>query len=120
MKTMEQFEKDIRKDFENADGFDALVVDIIQTSESVDPELHSEIGGGEASIDCRLRYHNGSFYWLVGLSDYDQDHRGHWGCCSVLGNLTKEHAKSLAEHLLEQVIDSANDEFACNNHNRAS
>jgi len=107
MITIEQLEKEIRKDFESAGGFSALIADILQVSEMVDPKLHGESDFEEASIDCRLRYHKGSFYWLTGSSDYDQDHRGYWGCSCVIGKMSKSDAKAVAYNMLEQVIESA-------------
>ena len=106
---MSDYEKQIRADFENAGGMDAMIVDIMAVSETIDgdPSLYSIGDGDEPVIDCRLRWHNGNFSWVTGPSDYDQDHRGHWGCGCVGGEMTEEDARSMGEAMLEQVLESA-------------
>ncbi len=103
---MKTTEETVRSDFESTGGFDALIEDILDLSKCVNPEDHSEFGIDEPYISCRLRYYNGSFQWLTGASDYDRDHRGHWGSSSVTQNMTAEEARSVAEDLFEQVLDS--------------
>jgi hypothetical protein len=102
-----QIESAIRRDFESAGGIDALTDDILFLSADVNPEDHSEPGVDDPSIDCRLRHHDGSFQFLSGSSDYDQDHRGDWGAASVIADMSLEDARGIADDLLDQVIDSA-------------
>ena len=99
-------EKTVLADFEECGGLNALVADILETSACVDPVDHYAGEHEEAFIECRLRYHCGCFYWLVGLSDYDQDHRGHWGASSVIADMDEAAARAVAEDLLEQVLES--------------
>ena len=59
----------------------------------------------EPSVDCRLRYHDGEWFFLVGPSDYDFDHRGHWGCSGIEYGLTAGKARDIAYNLFEQVME---------------
>lgn len=64
----------------------------------------------DETTDVRLQvYENGKWVLRVGLSDYDQDHRGYWGASSVNTECTQENIRSIAESLLEQ----AQDQKAC-------
>ena len=102
-----ELETTIKADFESAGGIKALAADILYLSADVNADDHSEPGVDEPFIDCRLRYHNGMFSFLTGSSDYDQDHRGHWGCSSVGMDCTDDESRSIADDLLDQVIDDA-------------
>jgi hypothetical protein len=54
-------------------------------------------------IDVRLQvYPDGDWAVRSGSSDYDQDHRGHWGAASVPGNDRRFSAKDVARGLIEQ------------------
>lgn len=105
-----KIEKQIRADFKVAGGMDAVASDILYVSEITiggDPKLYAGDGDEEPSIDCRLRWYDGIFSFVTGLSDYDQDHRGHWGCSCVVGGMTEEDARSMGLEMLEQVLESA-------------
>lgn len=69
--------------------------------------VRTELRRGEIDeTDVRLRVHEGSFWLLFGASDYDTDHRGHWGASSVRANSDKECLKSVARELLDQVAEA--------------
>lgn len=59
----------------------------------------------EQGIDVRLRVYDGGWQILSGLSDYDQDHRGFWGCSSVPGNGKRFRSEEIARDLIEQARD---------------
>jgi hypothetical protein len=42
----------------------------------------------------------------VGLSDYDQDHRGYWGASGVPGRRRRFNALDVARDLLSQVREA--------------
>ncbi len=99
-------------------GIESLATDLLALSADVDD--HDPLGllddpsdpDCQPTIDCRLNYQPtpnlpmSTWYFLTGLSDYDQDHRGHWGASSVGANLTEEAARAIAADLLNQVLDS--------------
>lgn len=100
--------KQARADHKDAGGHDALVIDLLALSASIDdynPADLTEPGCDEPTIDCRLRYHDGAFSFLTGSSDYDQDHRGSWGASCVGPNLLSDDALGIAIDLLDQVLD---------------
>lgn len=56
--------------------------------------------------DCDVRlqvYPNGQWAVRWGLSDYDQDHRGFWGCSSVSPTDSNLMLRVVTKQLLEQV-----------------
>jgi len=54
-------------------------------------------------VDVRLQVmDDGEWILHVGLSDYDQDHRGYWGAAGVPGNGRRFNATAVARDLLEQ------------------
>lgn len=55
-------------------------------------------------VDVRLRIRNGNWFVHTGSSDYDQDHRGHWGASALPYGRT--NLKDLALDLLGQVRES--------------
>ena len=62
--------------------------------------------GGPAFTDVRLQvYEDGSWSIRTGSSDYDQDHRGHWGASSL--SYDRENLRDLARDLLEQAKEHA-------------
>lgn len=97
---------DIREAFDSDGGRDALAKDLLALSAKVEDGF---IGPGEdeASIDVRLRYHAGSMYLHTGDSSYDQDGRGYWAASSVGQNMTLGDCLSLADGLLEELLDDA-------------
>ncbi len=97
-----------RIDYLDAGEIDALVTELLSLSTEVDkydPADLTEPGCDEPTIDCRLRYHDGSFSLLTGDSSYDQDHRGYWGVSCVDSNLSANDARNTAIDLLDQVLD---------------
>ncbi len=103
---MTTLEDKIRLDFESEGGLDALVADILSLSQEVSVADRCAPGEFEPSVDFRIQYHDGCFYWYTGDFSVDQDHRGHWGASSVIQDMTAEDARSVAEDLLDQVIES--------------
>ena len=76
----------VSADFEECDDDDESYLDIrLQISES---DYGSDYGS-EWSI------HTGS-------SDYDQDHRGFWGCSSISGEESTEDIIEIVEDIVEQ------------------
>ncbi len=63
-----------------------------------------EESGEEPGMDVRLQYHdNGGWCLHTGDSQYDQDHRGHWGA----GYLTRAtNCRELAKELIDEVVES--------------
>lgn len=67
----------------------------------------------EEGVDVRLQvYDDGSWAVRWGSSDYDQDHRGHWGAASVPGNGRNFRSVDCARHLLDQARNSHADNEA--------
>jgi len=104
-------ESQIRSDFKDNGGIPALVADLLALSVTVagvyrtqDPADLIDPDCDSPFIDCRLRYHDGSFSFITGDSQYDQDHRGHWGSSCVGLDLTTEEATSIALDLLDQIL----------------
>ena len=98
-----------KSDFVADGGYDALAADLVVLSsqiEDYDPDDLTGYGDDEPSIDCRLRYHDGSWSLLSGDASYDQDHRGHWGASSVGPNLSADDARDIVKDLVEQILDS--------------
>jgi len=56
--------------------------------------------------DVRLRLFEGSWYVYHGPSDYDQDHRGHWGASIVARTDTIRSLRATAEDLTDQALES--------------
>jgi hypothetical protein len=97
------------QDFDAEGGVTALAGTLMHLSQTVaiyDPAALIEPGCDEPTIDCRLRYHDGRWFFYTGDSSYDQDHRGHWGASCVGADLTEEDARELAANLLNQVLES--------------
>lgn len=67
---------------------------------------------GIEDTDVRLRVHNGSWYVYSGSSDYDQDHRGHWGSSSVEAEGSDKSIEATARYLIDEVEDSYSQEVA--------
>lgn len=109
---MEAWEKKIQDDFEDAGGIDALAADLMSLSSKVEDDMIDE-GCDEPTIDCRLQYHDGLFYFHTGDSSYDQDHRGAWGCSCVGQDLDFDTAKEIATGLLDQVLDDVATQDLC-------
>lgn len=58
-------------------------------------------------VDVRLQvYEDGEWAVRWGLSDYDQDHRGHWGASSVPGGKRRFNSRETARDLIEQAKES--------------
>ncbi len=79
---------------------------ICVSAEVIEPDPDDYPDGsdlGEAFIDVRLRYFDGTWALHTGSSDYDTDHRGAWGASSVPADLDQSSAESIAYELLEQV-----------------
>ena len=63
-------------------------------------------------VDVRLQvYPDGRWAIRVGMSDYDQDHRGYWGAASVPGGNRRFNSNEVAKEL----IDQAHDHYYANN-----
>ncbi len=65
----------------------------------------TENGSDFAGTDCRLQVQDDCWQFHSGSSDYDQDHRGAWGCSSVPFACTWREAREIARDLLDQVLD---------------
>jgi hypothetical protein len=63
-------------------------------------------GWGIDETDIRLQVVDGGWYYHTGDSQYDQDHKGYWGCSGVSSTSTKEECRSIARSLIEQAKDS--------------
>ena len=63
----------------------------------------SEEGTDFVGTDCRLQAVDGGWQLHTGSADYDQDHRGAWGCGSIRRGCTRSEAKELA-HKLAAVV----------------
>jgi hypothetical protein len=102
-----------RDDFRSFGGLESLAKDLANISEfDIEPctaDDDDDPYDGGRSVDVRLRYHSGSFSLNSGDSSYDQDHRGDWGASSVGPDLSQSDAMTLAEELLEEVLDSVAD-----------
>jgi hypothetical protein len=75
-------------------------------------ELRNINANVEGDCDVRLQvYNNGEWAIRFGLSDYDTDHRGYWGCGLIPGvvdgKVTRFNAYGLARELLDQAKESA-------------
>lgn len=92
-------------EFKDTGGIDGLSKWIKSISDNVDPTDHDDHSGDDPSIDIRLRYHDGSWFTYSGSSDYDQDHRGSWGCSCVIANMTMDNCRDTAIDLKEQVLE---------------
>ena len=60
---------------------------------------------GLEDTDVRLRVHNGDWYVYSGSSDYDQDHRGHWGSSSIEATESNKSLEGTASYLIDEVED---------------
>ena len=60
----------------------------------------------EPSVDCELRYHDGEWFFLVGLPGYDFDHRGFWGASCFGRHYSKQKSRDVAHYLLGEVMDA--------------
>lgn len=109
MMTWEQAEVQARKSFDEVGGIDGLAKDIESLKEDIEPDFKDPSDpDGVPYIDIRLNYQpeeeGFGEDWDVktGDSQYDQDHRGFWGC----GAVTKDtDAKGLAVDLLDEVLE---------------
>lgn len=59
-----------------------------------------------ASGDFRLQVNSDGWQTHEGSADYDQDHRGHWGACSVPYGCTRKEALDLARSLISEAQES--------------
>ncbi len=62
--------------------------------------------------DVRLQVQGGSWQLHFGDSQYDQDHRGSWGCSSVPWGCTWQQARETARELLDDCANNSEDESA--------
>jgi len=60
----------------------------------------------EPTVDCRLCYHDGEWFFLVGLSGYDLDHKGFWGASRFDRHYGKQGSRDIAHYLFEHVMDA--------------
>jgi len=63
------------------------------------------VSWGIDDTDVRLRVHNGNWYVYSGSSDYDQEHRGHWGSSSVEATESDKSLEGTASYLIDEVED---------------
>ena len=70
----------------------------------LDIEIEEE--EGTPYLDIRLRYFEGDVSILYGDSQYDTDHRGYWGDGTMLLGMTRDDLKTLANELIESLLDS--------------
>lgn len=85
---------------------DALIADLVSLSRDLFLEsVQSEDDEDDVFCDVRLRWHDDEWYLKTGPSDYDLDHRGYWGCSSVSPNIADDEASSIADDLLDQVLE---------------
>lgn len=62
---------------------------------------------GNPSGDIRLQvYPSGEWSIHTGSSDYDQDHRGYWGCATVSPTDTYSEIRNIARTLISEAKDS--------------
>ena len=67
-----------------------------------------EAGGDFAGVDVRLQvWPNGGWAIHTGPSDYDQDHRGFWGCSCI--SWERQDLTEIARSLIDQAKDHASD-----------
>jgi hypothetical protein len=57
---------------------------------------------GNAGGDCRLQVQESGWHLNTGCSDYDQSHKGIWGCSFVNIKNTKAELKEIAADLIDQ------------------
>lgn len=74
----------------------------IQSVASALREVNSNSEEGECEVRLQV-YEDGAWAIRVGSSDYDQDHRGFWGCSIVPG--TRFNSTEIARDLLSQCRD---------------
>lgn len=75
-----------------------------------------ELSDGEGEFDgtdARLQVQGGSYSLHTGSADYDQDHRGAWGCASIPRGCTWHEARDIARELLDDCANSAADMGEC-------
>jgi hypothetical protein len=65
----------------------------------------TEKGEEFSGTDCRLQVQGGSWTLHTGSADYDQDHRGSWGCSSIPFACTWKEAREIARDLIDQVLE---------------
>jgi hypothetical protein len=68
------------------------------------------MGEDDPSVDVRLQvYPDGDWALHVGLSDYDQDHRGWWGASSMPGGdyWSDRAVRDTAQDLIDQCEEQA-------------
>ena len=98
-------QQEILSAFKDGGGIDALTAWLLVISSEVEPGMTGP-DREEPCIDVRLRYFAGTCGVYSGDSQYDTDHRGHWGASSVPAGLTREEAVIIARDLLTQVLES--------------
>jgi hypothetical protein len=59
-----------------------------------------------ASGDFRLQVTDSGWQTHEGDSQFDQDHRGHWGACSVPMGCTRKEAMDIARSLISEAQES--------------
>jgi hypothetical protein len=102
---------------EELDAVDAVLPSIADIASEIhacgvylrDTFKPSDLDDGEGNIgtDYRLQIHDdGSWETHSGSSDYDQDHRGHWGASFVPRGCTWAQAREIAKDLIGQAADS--------------
>ena len=103
----EELEKEIRSAIKGEGGIKHLAKTLYGMAQEIEDDDNDNDNEDEQGMDVRLRYHYGNIFLYSGSSDYDQDHRGHWGSSSVQSDTTKDDCFSIAEDLLDQVLDNA-------------
>ena len=93
-----------KREFYKQGGINRLAEQIFDSSAAIIEPC--ENCSHEHTIDCRLRYHDGEWFFLVGPPGYDLDHKGHWGCYGIGCGVTAGEARDIAYDLFEQVMDT--------------
>ena len=78
----------------------------IIAKEATGYDIEAESPDETPSVDVRLQvYPDGTWAIRSGLSDYDLDHHGFWGCASVPADGSRFDSRALAVDLLNQAKD---------------
>lgn len=97
---------------------DTILADLIRALHDVRTDAQSydpaEIDGGDGpSIDVRIQVDaDGSWSLHTGDSQYDQDHRGHWGASSVSPDDGDSTLEDTARDLIDQALESWSEAYA--------
>lgn len=72
-----------------------------------DPADITEYGCDDAGGDVRLQVRGGGWSVHTGDSQYDQDHRGAWGCGWIRAGASMRESRETARELIDEAADCA-------------